>query len=114
MYSPDIGPRHGKRCAVEGPVRQGPLHRLPRYVEKKARDIHPDNCSERRTEHYRAVSQSLGLDISPPTKQVGPVGPKHRWPEGYRRPRDLFTLVMEIVVVTFGRTEAWSRRSQRA
>ena len=70
-----------------------------RYVERKARDIHPDNCSERRTEHYRAVAQSLGLEISPPTKQVGPV---HYWPEGYRRPRDGFTLVMETGVVGLG------------
>ncbi len=69
-----------------------------RYVEKKACDIHPDNCSERRTEHYRAVAQSLGLEISPPTKQVGPV---HYWPEGYRRPRDGFTL-METGVVGLG------------
>jgi len=41
----------------------------------------------------------LGLDISPPTKQVGP---DHYWPEGYRRTRDGFTLVMETGVVALG------------
>jgi len=70
-----------------------------RYVEKKARDIHPDNCSERGTEHYQAVAQSLGLDISPPTKQGGP---DQFWPEGYRRPKDGFTIVQEIAYGSLG------------